>query len=286
MTAPITSKDVALAKREAAATGVQLPVGKFPAHIQAQLDERKTMSRVAAAIAGMSWGRELNLEARVAIARWGQQHNIDVTTEIDILGSKPYLNGRFYLNRAAELQRAGVIAYMRADNVTADARLDALAQSEDAETTRKAKAERDRRAMARIEYGAPDKAACVIVARIGVRRGQEVTEFAAAKWTGNGTRERDPVGDKFPVETAETRAYRRALRLLVSHVPHMKAWVDASTDDGEIIVEAIAESIAETAAANVDDAHLLKGGTRMVATEPYDDDAAQAEYVDQGGRSQ
>lgn len=272
---PITSDQVALAKREAEAAGEVLPIGRYPAAIQAKLDERKMLARVAAEIAGLSWGRELNQVARVAMARWAGEHGIDVTTEVDVLGGRPYLNARFYLNRAAEMQRAGVIAYMKADHVGVDGRLDQLAASEDAEISKGARREIARRMLARIEHGAPDKAAAVVVARIGVHHGPQVIEYTGCKWAGNGVRQRDPVGDAFPVETAESRAFRRALRLLVSHVPSVRRWIDAATDDGEIVVEAIHASEAQRLATEtIDDARLLKHGVHMVDPDPMREEPA------------
>lgn len=255
-------------------------VGKYPAHIQAAIEARRMLSRVAAEVAALSWGREMDQTSRVALARWGQEYGIDITTEIDILGGKPYLNARFYLNRAVELQREGVLEYLVPDHIHVDKRLEALARGE-GETAERARRELDRRAMERIAFNAPDEAKAIVVARAGVRAPSgALVEFTGCKWTGGGTKKSDPIGEAAPVETAETRAYRRVLRLLVSHVPKAQRWIDAASDAGEVLAGEIREARGASKLREAEIVRSLPAAAGRVEgavpTDPYDDLPAAA----------
>lgn len=279
---PATRMQLTPAERET------IGVGKYPAHIQAAIDARKMASRVAAEIAAQSWGKEMSHEGRVALARWGQEYGVDVTTEIDVLGGKPYLNARFYFNRAAEMVRDGLIEGMVADFIHEDGRLETLVDSDDAAVAQQATAELNRRQMARIQFGVPDAAVAACVARVFVRRGGTVVEFTGCKYvvpgrkkvTKWGEKDADPVGDEFPLYTVETRAMRRALRLLVSHVPRMQRWIDAATDAGEVMAGELREIKGQAALREADVLRSLPAAAGKVSApmpaDPYAEEEADA----------
>lgn len=194
-------------------------VGKLPPEIQQAIELRKMQNIVAAKLAGLSWGQNLDHNTRRAIAEYGRRYGIDVTTEMDILGNRPYLNSRYYLRRLAELVEAGLVEYAVPDHIEADPRLAEIAADKNAPAhiRESAIAENYRRAMMRVEFQAPDKAASVVVFRIKLRA--LTREIVGCKWAGNGTRKNDPVGEASPVESSESRAARRAVRQIASHVP-------------------------------------------------------------------
>lgn len=213
-------------------TAVATTKPALPADVQRALDERKTRNIVAAKIAGMSWGGALDLEARRALADWGQQHGVDVTTEIHILGNRIYKNADYYINRAQKYVRAGLIAYSyRYINV--DKRLEDMAKRGDAG----AQKEIDERQMLRIQFNAPEGAHSI--ALFVVRFPQSGESFAAVKWCGGGVRKGDPVGDGNPEATSMTRAARKALKMAVGYEPEIAIAFGEEDDDAIADVEAV-----------------------------------------------
>ena len=231
-------------KPESTAVATTKPA--IPHDIQRALDERKTRNLVAAKIAGMSWGGALDLEARRALADWGQQHGVDVTTEIHILGNRIYKNAEYYINRAQKYVRAGLIAYSyRYINI--DKRLDELAKAGNAE----AKKEIDERQMLRIQFNAPEGAHST--ALFVVRFPQTGESFAAVKWCGGGVRKGDPVGDGNPEATSMTRAARKALRMAVGYEPEIAiAFGDNEDETIGDVEQVIHRSQAEQKALNAE----------------------------------
>lgn len=184
-------------------------IGTLPPDLQHALALRKMRNQVAGQLASQNWGKNLDLETRRAIADWGQQFRVDVTTEIHVLGGNVYLNAAFALRKLSELIEAGVVEYAYADHVEDDPRLKALGPEGEGEYSR--------RLRERIMHNLPDKAASAVVFRIKLRTMDK--EVTGAKACGNGVKKNDPVGDAAPVETSESRAARRAMRMIASHVP-------------------------------------------------------------------
>jgi len=211
----------ALALREREAT--LSAIGSLPAEMRAALQLRKQLAAASADLAKTSWGQNLEGTTRKAVAQWGHEFGVDVATEVEVLGGNIYLNAAFYLRKLAEMQAAGLIEYAVADHIGPDERLTALAAagSEDA------KAELERRTTEQIIHNCPppgklDQCVAAVVFRVKLRNMDR--EVTGAKWTGdrrnNAGKRTDPVGYEFPVETAESRAARRCLRRIVSHLPN------------------------------------------------------------------
>lgn len=224
--------------------------GQFPVAIRQALEMRKLANAVAGEIAKLSWGKAIERSTARAIADWGQSHHVDVITEIDFLGNKPYLNARFYLRRLAEQVSEGLVDYAVPDFIHYDARLEKLAAQVDEEgkltmVAKDALAELDRRIGVRIQYGVPDAAAGACVFRVKLHNLSR--EVVGVNWCGGGTGAHkaggkgDPVGDMEPVKTAESRAARRCLRLLVSHMPKVAQEIGQT----EAALEAFSGRIAE-----------------------------------------
>lgn len=189
-------------------------VGVLPPEIRAALQMRKMQNQVAGQLASMNWGKELDLETRRATADWGQTMGVDVTTEIDVLGKNIYLNSRFYLRKLGEMIAAGLVEYAIADHVENDPRLKELGPEGEGEYSR--------RLRERIMHAIPDACKSATVFRVKLHSLDK--EIVGCKWTGTGKLNQygklaDPVGEEFPVETSESRAARRCMRLLTSHVP-------------------------------------------------------------------
>lgn len=199
--------DTALTKREER----EALIAKAPAVVQAGLEERRMRNAIAAEVARLSWGQNMSQQTARAVADWGLQHQVDVLTEVDVLGGKLYLNARFYIRKLADLIAAGAVEYAEADHVNADTRLEAWPE------------EKARRERERIKYQIPDEAdgACVFRVKLkGMAR-----EVVGVEWCGGKLAKGDPVGSAEPAKTSETRAARRAIRLIASHVPTLKSEV-------------------------------------------------------------
>jgi hypothetical protein len=183
------------------------------------------MGLAAAELAKISWGANLDVITRRAIVAFGQKFNLDTATEIYVLGANVYVNGAFYLRRLSEMVEAGKIVYAVADMIHKDPRLELLATAPEASEIKNwAIKERDRRTMERIKYDVDDAAISACVARIlpkGIA--EEIVGVKAIYDTKNANSGKllDPVGNASPMETVETRAFRRAMRKLASHVPAM-----------------------------------------------------------------
>jgi len=191
---------------------------------------------VAGQIASLSWGQNLDLETRRAVASWGQEHGIDVTSEIHILGGRPYLNAQFYKNRLAAIGELGRLEYAYADHIEENPLLEALAADDDTVTAERARHEITRRAFERVTHNVPaigvglPKSVVVYRAKLrGVDR-----EYTACKWCGTGKKNKqgdkfaDPIGEDFPVETSETRATRRCASYFISQMPGIAAQIEAA----------------------------------------------------------
>lgn len=210
-------------------------VGLLPPAIRQQIELRRMANAVAVQLANLSWGQNIDGRTRSAIAEWGRRHQIDVTTEVDVLGNRLYLNSRYYLRRLAGLIEAGLVEYAYPDHVQVDPRLEKLGDLGTPEILR--------RTQERIAHGIPDEAKGGVVFRVKLRALER--EVCGASWCGGGTRKSDPVGDQEPIKTAESRAARRAMRLLVSHVPQVVREVDAALASATVIESQIQEDHAK-----------------------------------------
>ncbi len=206
-------------------------VGVLPPEVRNAIALRKMQNQVASQLASMNWGKALDLDTRRALADWGQTMGVDVSTEIDVLGSNIYLNSRFYLRKLGELIASGVVEYAYADHVEHDDRLTTLGAEGEGEASR--------RLRERLMYRLDDKAVSAVVFRVKLRNMER--EVTGAKQCGTGKKTSygklaDPVGEEFPTETSESRAARRCMRLLVTHVPpHMGQQLDQIERTAETI---------------------------------------------------
>jgi hypothetical protein len=234
MTAPNTDQQqgtaVATQAGEEQQSRTKLAVGMLPDAIKHQLILARQRNLVSAEIASTNWGKGLDDNTRMQVSTWAQTAGIDPATELDVLGGKFYKNANYFIRKLSELAEAGLIEHAYADHVEVDPRLETLAKrTDDLELAAQARREIDRRMMMRIQYCIPDAAVSSVV--FHVKLPHIVVEFTAAKWCGGGTRKSDPVGDSFPVETSETRAIRRTMRLIASQNPAFRPLVEPNDDD-------------------------------------------------------
>jgi hypothetical protein len=223
---------------------------------RAMIAQRKNANIVAAQLAGLNWGKELDSATNRAVADWGQRHGVDVTTEIHVLGGNIYLNAQFYLNRLIDLVRAGQVLDFQQWFVQDDPRLaEALnevvpATAGEAERleleeskARIRKEIRFRREM-RIKYSVPDTATAAVVTEVRLVKMPHVP-FMGIKWAPHpNSRSADPVGKDYPQETALTRSARRALKQIVRHIPEVAKWLEGAEEDAIATVDkAIAENV-------------------------------------------
>lgn len=199
-------------------------IGDLPPAIQQAIRLRRMANQAAAELAKLSWGANIGRDTARAISEWGRVYRVDVTQEIDVLGNKVYLNAKYYLRRLSELVDAGLVEWAYADHINVDERMADLGEEGKAEATR--------RLTERVKYNVPEKATAVVAFRVKLR--SLTQETVGVNWAGGGVRKSDPVGDAEPVKTAESRAARRCLRQLVSHVP-------ALAEDVESVVSTLPE---------------------------------------------
>lgn len=246
-------------------TAVAKRAPEFPAHIQNALDLTRMSRAVAKEVAKLSWGAALTREACEAIAAWGQQHAVDVTTEIHILGNRIYLNADFYKRKLGEMVAANLVDGFKADFIHHDTRLEKMAKDGDQE----ALTEMHRRQKLRIQYNVPEgvEAACVFSLKLKALD----TPIVGVKWCGKGSGRKDPVGEQFPTETSETRAIRRALKLAVSHVPSIATKVGPA----ELAAKALESSIGIAHEQVKEELKVLAATNRPTALKPAEDPYAE-----------
>jgi hypothetical protein len=229
------------------------------AEAEARIAENKAKNRMATAIRGTIWSKDLSAEGVYALAEYCRQNNLDPLRHIEVLGGKPYLTATLFEERAAPLIQSGALVPHEPEFINADPRLDQLAVSGDAWAID----ESTRRMRARIMHGVPEKAAAAVVYRITVSAtGQTVV---GVNWCGGGVRQRDPVGDNEPTKTAITRAGRRAWKQVAEVVPtfgaHFAALEQAATETGRVIVADAEQELARTP-------QLVSGSTRGSVVNP------------------
>lgn len=253
-------------------------VGQLPPEIQQAIEMRRARNLAAAQIAGLSWGEKIGVDERRAVAEWGQQFRVDVSTEIHLLGGRIYINAALYLRRLGEMIGEGLVEYAVADHVEDDPRLKLLGGEGEGEW--------NRRLRERLKHGIPDACASAVVFRVKLRTMN--SEVVGSKWCGTGKKNQygkfaDPVGEEFPVETSESRAARRCMRQLTSHLPPVqKEAMDALERSAEALslrvsasrqevkareVEARRPSPMLAAPADADDPYSLGAGTTETVSE-------------------
>lgn len=201
-----------------------LAVGALPPDmLAAVLQETELRKSETAAtvlvVQAKEWGKNLGEASIRALITWGKAWDVDVATEVDILGGNIYRNANYYLRKLAELVDLEVVDYACADYVHIDDRLEKLG-------TPAAIAEIGRRLGERIKYGLRDESAAACVFRIKLHNlSEEIIGTAECGWTGKGSKpgKSDPVGNSEPVKTSETRSIRRAMRKVTTHIPAFDA---------------------------------------------------------------
>jgi hypothetical protein len=167
---------------------------------------------------------------------------VDVATEVDILGGNIYRNANYYLRKLAEMVDLELIDYAVADYVHVDERLTTL-------NTQAATLEIGRRLDERIKYGLRDESVAICIFRIKLHTlSEETIGFAECGWKGPGRKpgKPDPVGDTEPVKTSVTRATRRAMRQIVTHIPAFEAKENALDEASKALGTQLGQEIHDT----------------------------------------
>jgi hypothetical protein len=228
--------------RDESISQTAIAVGLLPEKVKAALIVRRQQNIVTAQIAGTNWGKGLDRDTRRAVADWAARAGIDPATELDVLGGRFYKNAQYYQRKLSEIVEAGKVVYAYVEHVAIDPRLAKIANdSSDPDRQARARKLLQHREDMRIQYNVDDRAKAAAIFHImlvGVGY-----EFSAAKWCGGGSRQKDPVGDEFPVETAETRAIRRGMRLIASQNPSLAALVEREGADDDTIDTDIGETL-------------------------------------------
>jgi len=228
----------------------------------------------------LTWAQGLKARTAYAIALWCLGRDIDPHTEMDILGNRPWPNGRFWKRKLAELiaEKDSPIEDYAETPIHHDARLE---QGIDAEWEA---AEVIRRRRLRIEFGCPEEAKGAWVVSIKVR-GVE-TPFRGCEWAGGGTAvkvggggvvkrgaEADPVGENFPIESALTRAYKRVVPLVARYSPRLRELIERAEDTSELEPRITEDRKEDTE---------LRRETALVGTHPLATDGKTDPYAEPG----
>lgn len=169
-------------------------------------------NELVAAIKGTQWGRDTTPQMARAVAHYCLENGLDPVRHVEILGGRIYLTAEFYDERGIAMIRSGEVIPDEPDIISADPRLEQLADAGD----EWAIAERTRRIHERIKHGVPEKSLGAVVQRFRLRETGQC--IIGVNWCGGNGR-RDPVGDAEPTKTATTRARRRAWKQLADVVP-------------------------------------------------------------------
>lgn len=208
-------------------------VATAPKKVSAVVAAANARREIVKQIRGTQWGQDCSAEVANAVARWSLDNGVDAVRHVEVLGGRIYLNGDFYLEKAAPFVMAGELRYEEPQFVHADPGLIEMA-NRDREKAPEweraqidwARAESFRRFQVRVERGIPHDAtgACIFI--VHTKSG---TPVVGVNWCGgaskiktkrDGSKYRsDPIGDAEPTKTAQTRAARRALRQIIEAFP-------------------------------------------------------------------
>jgi hypothetical protein len=262
----------------------QLPAGVIPPAARALIEERRARTKIAAAIRGTMWGKDLGADGSMALAAYCARNSIDALRHVDILGGRIYLNANYYQEQGAQLIHAGKVRAIDVEHVEHDPRLEDAYQQRikwaeevkaagDAElagiwraSAWKARQELERRRDIRIELGAKEKASAVVRVRIWLPGLDE--PIVGWNECGNGIR-KDPIGDERPAATAETRAARRAWRQLVAAFPTLAPKVAAAEEEGAALEDVIDEGRRLTAESEAAQPLEQDGTAIPMPADPY-----------------
>lgn len=217
----------------------------LPEAVRTQLYLKDQQRAVQAQIAEKSWGAQLDVATRHAVADYCVRFGLDPVEDIDVLGGRPYRKANYYIRRLAVLSQAGAVEWHKAEHVEIDERLVGMSKDlKDPENAGWAQKELNRRLRLRIEHAIPDAAKGAVVFTVKLKNQAE--PIAAANWCGGGTRKSDPVGEERPALTAETRAARRCIRFVVANLPADLAMAEAAREaDWEVVEEKVGDAMAE-----------------------------------------
>ncbi len=233
--------------------------------VEALLADKRAQAQMIASISELNWGKGMSYEMRRAMGSYCRRNGLD-PREIHILGGNIYRNGKYWLRRLSELVQDNHIEYARIQFINHDPRIEADVATYDAlakdaslsdEERQKYAAHRDlsraemmMRRDLRIKHRVPEEAAAAAVAIVKAKWLTEETVgckfivMGRKKQTRDGPKIADPVGEEFPTETVETRAWRRCLRIIASTNPALKA-VEEELKDDELSVTASLQEIAQ-----------------------------------------
>lgn len=219
-----------------------LPADMLAAVLQESELRKQEVAATALVVGQKEWGKNLSDTSIRALITWGKAWDVDVATEVDILGGNIYRNANYYLRKLAEMVDLELVDYAVADYVHVDERLTA-------QNTQAATLEIGRRLDERIKYGLRDESVAVCIFRIKLHAlSEEMVGFAECGWKGTGRKpgKPDPVGEAEPVKTAATRATRRAMRQIVTHIPAFDAKEKALDEASKSIGVQLGQEIHDT----------------------------------------
>jgi hypothetical protein len=167
--------------------------------------QQKMIQDTAAALGGLSWGKDLSPLARGLVARYALETGTDATRHWYVLGGRMYDCAELYYDLCAANPN-----FLRADGGPGFELVPARLIHDDKRLNAE---QRDLRAQARIAFGAPEETPGAAVVFLSYRnRGP----FIGCNWVKVGQyangKPKDPVGQEHPVQTAITRAYRKAAK--------------------------------------------------------------------------
>ena len=253
---------------------------------RAAVAERKEISLLSKQIAGLEWGTKLSENGRYAIAAFARVTRANISTHIDILGGKPYLNATYWADFITKHSHFHHYTQRDLSPSVEDALRERakkhLEIAGEKDTKRLGKAqdlidEADDLALDRARWSPRENATVVIettilrlinAAPVEAIRAGKITDLEPyivaiheCNWAGGMgntvANKKDPVGDSHPGTTARSRSLRRCA------VKSFSAWAeeyDKQIEKAEDTIYAEFEIIG-----SADAAHEALGDTRPVA---------------------
>lgn len=236
--------------------GSKRPTGtRLPPEAEAQIEERRVLNLITAAIAGCSWGKSMSSPMRRAYADYCHRYDVDPVTEMDNLGGSVYVNADWYRRKLGELRLRGIVKDYFIEHIQADPRIEKLRhdQSIPAELRKRAQEKWFDMLIKRVEHNAPEEAAAICVCTIDVGSG---TPIKGCKWAGNGTSIKqprhnggaapNPIAESNPTLFVETSSIRRACVQLFSHLSGQRIAELPAVDAMDQEITALAEKVASS----------------------------------------
>lgn len=210
------------------------------ARIEEDRQRLRARNGMVAQVRGVPGGADLPGHQLRAIAEFCLAHGLTPLQHIGLNSDgSMYPRAELYEERGAPLIRDNIVRVHEPQYIHEDDRLADMTECNVPELAARAKAEMYERMWLRVRWGVPESAKAACLYRIEIVATGQI--LIGVNWAADGEVD-DPIGDRRPVQTATTRAARRAWKQVADILPVLSSLKAIETG-----VDAINEGLPEVA---------------------------------------